>query len=131
MKLPYKKQKYGGFSKLPSMHTHTRNIRVMHPNSMATPVLWTLSDFILCIYSSSCSSVSFIMGFPGGASDKEPSCQRRRHGFDLWVGKIPWRWSQHPLIKWKKWKLLSHVRLFATPWTVLSMEFSRPEYWSG
>ena len=35
-----------------------------------------------------------------------------------------------------KWKLLSHVWLFATPWTVacqapLSMEFSRPEYWSG
>ena len=29
------------------------------------------------------------------------------------------------------WKSLSHVPLFATPWTVLSMEFSRPEYWSG
>ena len=31
---------------------------------------------------------------------------------------------------------VSRVRLFATPWTVgcqasLSMEFSRPEYWSG
>ena len=23
------------------------------------------------------------------------------------------------------------VRLFATPWTIQSMEFSRPEYWSG
>ena len=29
------------------------------------------------------------------------------------------------------WKSLSHVQLFATPWTVQSMEFSRPEYWSG
>ena len=33
-------------------------------------------------------------------------------------------------------QLLSHVHLFATPWTVacqapLSMEFSRQEYWSG
>ena len=33
-------------------------------------------------------------------------------------------------------KLLSHVQLFATPWTTayqapLSMEFSRQEYWSG
>ena len=33
-------------------------------------------------------------------------------------------------------KLLSRVRLFATPWTVayeapLSIEFSRQEYWSG
>ena len=26
---------------------------------------------------------------------------------------------------------LSHVWLFAIPWTVQSMEFSRPEYWSG
>ena len=26
-----------------------------------------------------------------------------------------------------KWKLLSYVRLFATPWTIQSMEFSRPE----
>ena len=35
-----------------------------------------------------------------------------------------------------KVKLLSPVRLFATPWTVAyevppSMEFSRQEYWSG
>ena len=33
-------------------------------------------------------------------------------------------------------KLLSHVQLFATPWTIAyraprSMEFSRQEYWSG
>ena len=39
--------------------------------------------------------------------------------------------------KWKvKVKSLSHVRLFASPWTVAhqappSMEFSRQEYWSG
>ena len=36
----------------------------------------------------------------------------------------------------KKVKLLSHVQLFATPWTVahqapLSMGFYRHEYWSG
>lgn len=30
-----------------------------------------------------------------------------------------------------KWKSLSRVRLFASPWTIQSMEFSRPEYWSG
>ena len=39
--------------------------------------------------------------------------------------------------KWKvKAKLLSHVRLLATPWTIayqapLSMGYSRQEYWSG
>ena len=33
-------------------------------------------------------------GFPGGTSGKEPACQCRRpkrHGFNPWVGKIPWR----------------------------------------
>ena len=36
----------------------------------------------------------------------------------------------------EKWKLLSHVQLFATLWTVacqapLSIDFSSQEYWSG
>ena len=30
-----------------------------------------------------------------------------------------------------KWKWLSRVRLFETPRTIQSMEFSRAEYWSG
>ena len=29
------------------------------------------------------------------------------------------------------WKLLSCVQLFASLWTIQSMEFSRPEYWVG
>ena len=29
------------------------------------------------------------------------------------------------------WKSFSHVWLFATPWTIQSMELSRPEYWMG
>ena len=31
-------------------------------------------------------------------------------------------------VEWK-WKLLSSVRLFATPWTTQSTNFSRPGYW--
>ena len=43
-----------------------------------------------------------VMVFPGGASGEEPVCQCRRlkrHGFDPWVGKIPWRraWRLTPL----------------------------------
>ena len=34
------------------------------------------------------------------------------------------------LAEWN-WKLLSCTWLFVTPWTVQSVEFSRPEYWSG
>ena len=46
----------------------------------------------MCIY----------IGFPGGASGKEFTCQGRRHkrhGFDPWVGKIPWRrkWQPDPV----------------------------------
>ena len=39
------------------------------------------------------------MGFPGGASGKEPGCQCRRHkrgGFDPWVRKIPWMKAWQP-----------------------------------
>ena len=35
---------------------------------------------------------NMLMGFPGGASGKETSCQSRRlkrHWFDTWVGKNP------------------------------------------
>ena len=46
--------------------------------------------------------VQFFQVFPGGASDKEPTCQCRRCkrcGFNLWVGKIPWRrkWQATPV----------------------------------
>ena len=30
-----------------------------------------------------------------------------------------------------KWKSLSRVWLFVTPWSIQSMQSSRPEYWSG
>ena len=41
--------------------------------------------------------------------------------------------STHPTFLWSavKWKSLSCVQLFASPWTIQSVEFSRPEYWSG
>ena len=39
------------------------------------------------------------LGFPGGASGKELTCQCRRHKryrFSSWVGKIPWRRAWQP-----------------------------------
>ena len=39
------------------------------------------------------------MGFPGGTSGKEPSCQGWRHkrrGFDPWVVQIPWKKAWQP-----------------------------------
>ena len=40
-----------------------------------------------------------LTGLPRWHSDKEPTCQRRRRrklGFDLWAGKIPWRRKWQP-----------------------------------
>ena len=50
---------------------------------------------------------------------------------ERWCGRLP----RNPALslKWSevKWKSLSRVRLIATPWSIQSMEFSRPEYWTG
>ena len=42
------------------------------------------------------------MGLARGISGKDSACQCRthkRHGFDLWVGKIPWsrKWQPRPV----------------------------------
>ena len=42
-----------------------------------------------------------VLGFPGGASSKESTCQCRRHKrhrFNPWVGKIAWsrKWQPTP-----------------------------------
>ena len=43
--------------------------------------------------------VNSIMGFPAGTGGKEHACQckkQKKHGFNPWIGKIPWRraWLQ-------------------------------------
>ena len=35
-------------------------------------------------------------GFPGGSVVKESTCQCKRHRFNPWVGKIPWRRKWQP-----------------------------------
>ena len=55
------------------------------------------------VMSNSCYPMDCRMGFPGGASGKEPAFQHRRckrPGFDPWVGKIPWKraWQHPPII---------------------------------
>ena len=45
---------------------------------------------------------TFRQHFPGGASGKEHTCQgrrRKRHRFDPWFGKIPWKraWQATPV----------------------------------
>ena len=43
--------------------------------------------------------IYIVLGFPGGGSGKEPTCQCRRckkGGLNPWVSKMPWRWVWKP-----------------------------------
>ena len=45
------------------------------------------------------TSAAQVLGFPGGASGKEPEClcrRQKRQGFSPWVRKIPWRRAWKP-----------------------------------
>ena len=73
-------------------------IRVAHFPSRQSPCLPVCFTFLFSIY-------HCLVGFPGGASGKEPACQCRRHKrrrFYPWVGKIPWRraWLPTPMGSW-------------------------------
>ena len=104
-----------------------------------------------------------LQGSPGWLNCKVSACQcrrLRRHRFDPWIKKIPWRrkWQptvflaekskshgQRRLAGYSRWgrkayacilSCFSHISLFMTLWTVvrqarLSMGFSRQEHWSG
>ena len=66
------------------------------------------------------------MGFPGGASGKEPAFQCRRQEFDPWDRKIPWRGGysnslqysclENPLDRGALW---ARVHRVAKSWTQL------------
>ena len=59
-------------------------------------------------------------GLPSGASGKELACQcrrHRRHGFDSWVGKIPWRRTWQPSLVFLPGKSHGQTRLVGySPW---------------
>ena len=50
-------------------------------------------------HNSKASSDISLGGFPGDSRSKESACQCRRHRFDPWVRKIPWRrkWQSTPV----------------------------------
>ena len=53
--------------------------------------LASLSFAIFMFLPLACWWVSSTLGLPWWLSDKESACQCRRHRFDPWVRKIPWR----------------------------------------
>ena len=69
-------------------------VAIFYPVAQNCPNGWCMQLFLV--------TYSFLVGFPGGTSGKEPVCQCRRHKrpeFSRWVGKIPWRraWQPSPV----------------------------------
>ena len=62
------------------------------------------------------------VGFPGGASDKEPTCQCKRckrHGFDPWVKPLQYSCQENPMDK-GAWRATVHGA--AKSWTRLKWQ---------
>ena len=60
---------------------------------------WYLDTRIWAVEVLIAIGVLLLPGFPGGVSGKEPACQccrHKKHGFDPWVRKIPWRRAGQP-----------------------------------
>ena len=87
---------------------------------LALSVLTAMLDQWLCFHN----------GFPNDSAGKESACQCWRHrrcGFDLWIGKIPWRreWLhipvysclENPMDRGVQWATVHGV---AKSWTQLS-----------
>ena len=65
------------------------------------------------------------VAYPFSTGSSHP---RNQTGISWIVGRFFTNWS---IMEAWKWKSLRSFWLFVTPWTIQSMEFSRPEYWSG
>ena len=99
--------------------------------------LWSFLFFIT-LWANSCNVSSYIhlfmysFGLPRWLSGKEPAWQcrgRRRHGFNLWVGKIPWKrkWQPTPVFLPEKFhgqKSLAHY----SPWGLKEWDTTEHKY---
>ena len=68
---------------------------------------------------SACLHQLYPGGFPGGASGKEPDCQRRKHtrrGFNPWVGKSRWRSTWQTTPEFLAWRISGIDRQTLSHW---------------
>ena len=87
-------QNSGGKTEKWKISSMLRNVRIRLRSLWFTPGLAVCSSWV-------CTDGIHLQTrvFPGGDSGKETACQCRRlkrHGFDPWVGKMPWRRTQQP-----------------------------------
>ena len=107
------------------------------PNRLGLTECPTISTgaFHLLIHSKSVTegllAASYWDGLPWWLSGKESTCQRRRprrHGFDPWVGKIPWRRaSTHSSIL--AWRILLHRQPCCIQWQIKLLCMIRTICW--
>ena len=69
--------------------------KATHASILAWRIPWTVSMGLQS--QTQLSNFHFHFSFPGGSVVKESACQYRRHGFDPWVRKIPWRRKSSPV----------------------------------
>ena len=107
-------------------------IRCNHHYSIRQNIFPTLKNPLSTLYFLVCFCLEYscfimlvlvynMVGFPGGTSGKESTCQCRRLkklGFDPWVGKISWRraWQLTPVCLFQFFILLSNLILMLTLW---------------
>ena len=64
---------------------------ILFSNPPPTFYLKIFSWNIVLLYVSFVSCCMYLLGLPGWFGGKDLACQCRRHRFNPWMGKIPWR----------------------------------------
>ena len=81
-----------------------RRMSLKSPDRLRIALMTDSTLIINCPFQKLWDFMHPCLGFPGGSSGKEPTCQYRIHkrcGFHPWVGKIPWRRAwQSILVFW-------------------------------
>ena len=73
---------------------------LLHFYSFSVLYIFSFLDSVTYLFLKICLKIN--LGFPGGTTGKQPPCQCRRckrHRFDPWIRKIPWKraWQPSPV----------------------------------
>ena len=93
-----------------SRHTGWRDLLLRRPRSLSWKAFSRKSGRqLFCRYA---KHWNHSLGFSGGSEVKKSMCQRRQHGFDPWVGTIPWRKKWQPTLVF----LPGNILAWEIPW---------------